>query len=101
MKNNKKKKIYPQNALASIKEVPYVAREKSKDILSKLIDMGLSIYKIGKPRELVYNAKVNNYTLGIVAGSGLNSIAAMKENNIDIEVKAAEKLIPFNELEKI
>lgn len=63
--------------------------------------MGLSIYKIGKPRELVYNAKVNNYNFGIVAGSGLNSIAAMKENNIDIEVKAAEKLIPFNELEKI
>ncbi|MDD2643293.1 MAG: NrpR regulatory domain-containing protein [Methanobacteriaceae archaeon] len=101
MTNITKKKIYPQNALASIKEVPYVAREKSKDILSKLIDMGLSIYKIGKPRELVYNAKVNNYNFGIVAGSGLNSIAAMKENNIDIEVKAAEKLIPFNELEKI
>ena len=28
MTNITKKKIYPQNALASIKEVPYVARKK-------------------------------------------------------------------------
>ncbi|MBX7075834.1 MAG: NrpR regulatory domain-containing protein [Methanobacteriaceae archaeon] len=101
MTNVDMKKIGSQNVLASIKEVPYITRDKSKEILSKIMDIGLSIYKIGKPRELVYNAKVDNYNFGVVAGSGLNSIAAIKENNIDIEVKAAEKLIQFSELEKI
>jgi repressor of nif and glnA expression len=100
MTNINNTKIGSQNVLASIKEVPYITRDKSKEILSKITDLGLSIYKIGKPRELVYNAKVDNYNFGIVAGSGLNSIAAIKENNIEIEVKAAEKLVPFNELEK-
>ena len=63
--------------------------------------MGFSVYKIGKPRELTYNAKVENYNFGIVTGSGLNTIAAIKENGIKIDVKADTQLIPFEDMEKL
>ena len=60
-----------------------------------------SIYKIGKPRELTYNAKVDNYNFGVVAGSGLNLIAALKEKGIDVEVKAIAKLMKFEKMERL
>ena len=88
-----------QNVLASIKEAPYITRSATEDVLNKLSNLNFNIYKIGKPRELVYNAKVDNYNFAIVTGSGLNTIAALKENNINVDVKAIEKLIPYNELE--
>lgn len=91
----------PKKILASIKEVPYIARNKSEDILNEVINAGLSIYKVGKPRELIYNAKVDNYNFGIVAGSGLNSIAAIKEKGIDIKVKAVERVLPLNNMDLI
>ena len=57
--------------------------------------------KIGKPRELVYNAKVDNYNFGIVAGSGLNSIAVIKENGINIDVKSEETVMPIEDMDLI
>ena len=54
-----------------------------------------------KPRELTYNAKVDNYNFGIVAGSGLNTIGAIKEKGIEVEVKEIEKLIPFEKMERL
>ena len=95
------KNIGPDKILASIKEVPYVARDYTIHLLDILNNIGFSIYKIGKPRELVYNAKVDNYNFGVITGSGLNLIAALKEQNIDVKVKAIEKLIPFEEMEKL
>ncbi|MBQ1781916.1 MAG: DUF128 domain-containing protein, partial [Methanobrevibacter sp.] len=47
------------------------------------------------------NAKADNYNFGIVAGSGLNSIAAIREKGIDIHVKAIEKLIPFEKMDRL
>ena len=91
----------PAKILASLKEIPYIALENSTDLLNTLKNIGFSIYKIGKPRELIYNAKIDNYNFGIVAGSGLNSIGAIKENDIDIEIKAIEKLIPFEKMERL
>ena len=34
-------------------------------------------------------------------GGGLNSIGAVKEKGIDIEVKAIEKLIPFEKMDRL
>lgn len=90
-----------KKVLASIKEVPYIARTHSEEILNKIEENGFSILKIGKPRELVYNAKVDNYNFGIVAGSGLNSIAAIKEKEIPIKVKAVESIMPIEEMSLI
>lgn len=96
-----KNTIGPNKILASIKEVPYIARDYTLHLLEQLNNIGFSIYKIGKPRELVYNAKVDNYNFGIVTGSGLNLIAGLKEENVNIKVKAIEKLIPFEEMERL
>ena len=91
----------PKRLLASLKEIPFVARDHSVYLLDKLSELGLPIYKIGKPRELTYNAKVDNYYFGLVTGSGLNTIAAIKEKGIDIEVKATTKLMPFESMDKL
>ncbi len=87
--------------LASFKEIPYVARDYAVHLLDILKNTGFSIYKIGKPREVTYNAKADNYNFGVVAGSGLNTIGAIKEKGIEIEVKAIEKLIPFEEMDRV
>lgn len=93
--------IGPNKILASLKELPYISRDYSVYLLDILKNIGFSIYKIGKPRELIYNAKVDNYNFGVVAGSGLNSIGAVKEKGIDIEVKAIEKLVPFEKMDRL
>ena len=87
--------------LASFKEIPYISREQSVHILDILNNIGFPIYKIGKPREVTYNAKANNYNFGIVTGSGLNSIAAIKEKGIAVNVKAIAKLLPFEKMDRL
>ena len=93
--------IGTKKILASFKEVPYIARDYAVHLLDILKNTGFSIYKIGKPREVTYNAKAENYNFGIVAGSGLNTIGAIKEKGIDIDVKAIEKLMPFEEMDRL
>lgn len=92
---------HPNKILASFKEIPYISREYCVHLLDVLNNIGFSIYKIGKPRELTYNAKADNYNFGIVTGSGLNTIGAIKEKGIDIEVKAIEKLLPFEKMDRL
>jgi HTH-type transcriptional regulator, global nitrogen regulator NrpRI len=86
--------------LASLREVPYVARQRTLDILEELEGAGFSILKVGKPSELVYNAKVERYHAGIVAPGGLNPIAAVKEQGIHVEAKAVEKLKDVSQMEE-
>ena len=93
--------IGPNKILASFKEIPYISRDYSVYLLDILSKIGFSIYKIGKPRELTYNAKADNYNFGVVTGSGLNSIGAIKEKGIDVEVKAIEKLLPFEKMDRL
>ena len=94
-------KTGPNKILASFKEIPYIARDYAVELLDILNKNGFSIYKIGKPREVTYNAKADNYNFGVVAGSGLNSIAAVREQGIDIHVKAIEKLIEFEKMDRL
>lgn len=98
---NINQKAHPKKLLASIKEIPYIARSESEEILKEINNDGIPIYKIGKPRELIYNAKVDNYNFGIVAGSGLNSIYTIKEAGIEIEVKASERNYPLELMDLI
>ena len=91
----------PNKILASVKEIPYISRDDAVSILDVLNNIGFSIYKIGKPRELVYNSKVDNYNFGVITGGGLNSIGAVKEKGIEIEEKASEKLMPFEKMERL
>ena len=91
----------PNKILASVKEIPYITREYAVEILNVLNNIGFSIYKIGKPRELVYNSKVDNYNFGVTTGGGLNSVGAIKEKGIDIDIKASEKLMPFEKMDRL
>lgn len=91
----------PNKILASVKEIPYIARDHAVEILNVLNNIGFSIYKIGKPRELVYNSKADNYNFGVITGGGLNSIGAIKEKGINLEVKVLEKLMKFENLDRL
>ena len=93
--------IGPNKILASFKEIPNVSRDYAVYFLEIIKNIGFSIYKIGKPREVTYNAKADNYNFGVVAGSGLNSIGAIKEKNINIDIKAIETLMPFEKMDRL
>lgn len=86
--------------LASLKEIPYVARPEAMDVLENIGNAGFSILKIGKPSELVYNAKVERYHAGIVAPGGLNPLAAIKETGIRVEAKSVETLMNVSQMEE-
>jgi len=91
----------PNKILASFKEIPHISRDYAVYLLEILKNIGFSIYKLGKPREVTYNAKADNYNFGVITGSGLNTIGALKENGMDVEVKAIEKLIPFEKMDRL
>ncbi len=86
--------------LASLKEIPYIARPDALDILKKIEEAGFSILKVGKPSELIYNAIVERYHAGIVTPGGLNPIAAIREENIHVEAKAVESIMDLSQLEE-
>jgi len=86
--------------LASLREIPYIARPETLDVLDNVEEAGFSILKVGKPSELVYNAKVERYHVGIVTPGGLNPIAAIKEAGIPVEAKAVETLMDSSHMEE-
>lgn len=77
-----------------------MARPDAVEVLEGVNEAGFSILKIGKPSELVYNAKVERYRAGIVAPGGLNPIAAIKESGVPIEPKAVEMLMDISQMEE-
>ncbi|MDR0911389.1 MAG: NrpR regulatory domain-containing protein [Methanobrevibacter sp.] len=95
-KNEKNKAI-----LASVKEIPYIAREKSLKILENIKEVGIPIIKIGKPQEVIFNSMLAKYSFGIVTSGGLNPIAAIHENKIDIKAKAVESISKLSDMEKL
>ncbi len=76
-------------------------KELAINILKQIEDIGLSISKVGEPSELVYNAKVERYRVGIVTPGGLNPIAAIKEKGINIQPKAVETLLELRDMEEL
>ncbi|MDR3063211.1 MAG: DUF128 domain-containing protein, partial [Methanobrevibacter sp.] len=90
-----------QKLLASVKEVPYIAREKTLKILDNISDLGIQIIKVGKPQEVMFNSILDKYSFGIVTGSGLNQIAAINENKIEVKAKSQEGFTSLNEMEEL
>lgn len=87
--------------LASLKEIPYIARPETLGILDEIKKTaGFSILKVGKPSELIYNAKVERYHAGIVTPGGLNPIAAIREAGIHVEPKAVETMLDISKMEE-
>ncbi|MEN4006243.1 MAG: DUF128 domain-containing protein [Methanobacteriaceae archaeon] len=86
--------------LASLREIPYLARPDAVEIIEKIRESGFSVLKVGKPSELVYNAKIERYHVGIVTPGGLNPIAAIMEEGIPVDVKAVERLMKLEDMEE-
>lgn len=86
--------------LASLKEIPYIARQDALDILEEIKENGFSILEVGKPSELIYNAKVERYHAGIVTPGGLNPLAAVREAGIHLEPKAVETMMDVSKMEE-
>ena len=78
-----------------------MARQNAVDVLERVEEAGFSILNIGKPSELIYNAKVERYHVGIVAPGGLNPIAAVKESGIAVEAKAVETMMNVKDMEEL
>ena len=87
--------------LASVHTIPYVSRDATKDILNTINDSGFEVLGIGQTNEYMYNAKIEKYHFGYVVAGGLNSIAAMKEKDIPVEVKSIEKIMDYDSLEEL
>ena len=87
--------------LASVHTIPYVSRDATKNILSSLNDSGFEILGMGQTNEYMYNAKIEKYHFGYVVAGGLNSIAAMKEKGIPVDVKSIEKIMSYESLEEL
>ncbi|MGJ7029014.1 MULTISPECIES: DUF128 domain-containing protein [Methanothermobacter] len=79
--------------LASLREVPYLARGHALEVMENLQETGFQILGTGKPGEILYNARVEKYRAGIVNPGGLNPLAAVSEAGIEIEMKAVESLM--------
>ena len=95
----KQNSIKSKKILASIKEVPFIARQQTKEILCDINKIKLPVFKVGKPRELLYNAKVDTYNFGFVTGSGLNPIAAIKESGIEVDIKITQSTIKLDDMD--
>ncbi|RAP52880.1 MAG: hypothetical protein BZ138_02140 [Methanosphaera sp. rholeuAM270] len=87
--------------LASVHTVPYVSRDATKDILDKIEKSGFRVLKLGQTKEYMYNAKIEKYNFGYVVAGGLNSIAAIKEKGIPVEVKSIEKIMDYELFEEL
>lgn len=87
--------------LASVHTIPYVSRDATKDILNSLNDSGFEVLGMGQTNEYMYNAKIEKYHFGYVVAGGLNSIAAMKEKGISVDVKSIERIIDYDSLEEL
>ncbi len=87
--------------LASVHTVPYVSRDATKDILEQIKDTGFDVIGLGQTNEYMYNAKIEKYHFGYVLSGGLNPIAAIKENDIDVGVKSIEKIMDYNSFEQL
>jgi repressor of nif and glnA expression len=86
--------------LASLKEIPYIARQDAVDVLDEIKENGFSILEVGKPSELIYNAKVERYHAGIVTPGGLNPLAAIREAGIHLEPKAVETMMDVSQMDE-
>ncbi|RAP44372.1 DUF128 domain-containing protein [uncultured Methanosphaera sp.] len=87
--------------LASVHSIPYIARDKTINVLESLKESGFEVLKLGKPNEYMYNARIEKYNFGFVLSGGLNPIAAIKEKDIPVDIKSIETIVDFNSFEEL
>ncbi|MCD7782124.1 MAG: NrpR regulatory domain-containing protein [Methanosphaera sp.] len=89
------------NILANLHTIHYSARDVATDVFDKISDLSFNLFHVGKPNEYLYNARVEKYNFGYVLAGGLNPIAAIKEENIPIDVKSIETTLEHDIFDEI
>jgi len=74
---------------ASYREIPSSSRDEVLEITEKLKKAGLSgILEIGYPGQSLMDIPISHNRCGIIIGGGLNAIAMLEENGMDVVSKA-------------
>lgn len=88
--------------LANYREIPVSAREKAKDIINIIEDIGISgKTSISEPGQIFLGIQVTPDKLGIAVMGGLNVFSALEESGIKTEATAISTIVNFEEMEKI
>jgi repressor of nif and glnA expression len=88
--------------LANYREIPAQAKEKAKEIINTLENIGISgkVY-ISEPGQQFLGIQSTPDKIGIVVMGGLNAFSALEESGIKTEPTAISTVINFEEMEKI
>lgn len=79
--------------LASVREVPMVAKNHLESLLSELIEAGFKgVLEVGEPNTDLLEMPVSRGHIGIAIIGGMNAMAAVKESGLDIRTKAISGL---------
>ncbi len=84
---------------ASFREAPASSLPQIQDINDKLYKTGLGHFlKIGLPNQGLYDIPIHEGRVGAIVSGGLNPIACLMENDINVELHALSGLLDFHEL---
>ncbi len=86
--------------LASVREVPMVAKEHLEGLLSTLMDAGFKgILEVGEPNTDLLEMPVSRGHIGIALIGGMNALAAVKESGLDIRTRAISGLADIDRMD--
>ncbi|MBT3271535.1 MAG: DUF128 domain-containing protein [Spirochaetales bacterium] len=84
---------------ASFRVIPENGRERVLEIAEQLTDVGLGGFmEIGVPNQPLYGIPVNVDCVGAIVIGGLNPVAILVENGIDVYSKTLSGLLPYEKL---
>jgi repressor of nif and glnA expression len=89
----------PGSVLASFREVPVACIEKTRSIQDKLHELGIKgLLLIGNPNNALLEVPVGQDKAGVVVIGGLNTVAALYEQGIQVESYAMSELVEYGEM---
>jgi len=86
--------------LASIREVPMIAKDYLEGLLADLMDAEFrGILEVGEPNSDVLGMPISRGHIGVAIIGGLNAVAAVKESGIDIQTRAISGLAGISDMD--
>ncbi|MGZ4903229.1 MAG: DUF128 domain-containing protein [Halobacteriota archaeon] len=86
--------------LASVREVPMVAKDHLEGLLSDLMGAGFKgVLEVGEPNTDLLEMPVSRGHIGVAIIGGMNAMAAVKESGLDIRTNAISGLVDIDHLE--
>ena len=84
---------------ASFREIPENGRERVLELAKKLDEVGLGGFmEIGLPNQPLHGIPVNEDCVGAIVIGGLNPVAILVENGMDVYSKTLSGLLEYNKL---